>query len=62
MQLLLVCMVFSLGVSQGDFNTLLGCSVMQLGYISEASYYLNSGTDYEGNKSRCQSRLKSMVK
>lgn len=35
----------SLGVSQGDFNTLLGCSVMQLGYVSEASYYLNSGSD-----------------
>lgn len=52
----------SLGVLQGDFNTLLGCSVMQLGYISEASYYLNNGTDYEGNKGRCQSRLKSLVK
>jgi len=52
----------SLGVSQGDFNTLLGCSVMQLGYVSEASYYLNSGSDFEGNKSRCQSRLKSLVR
>jgi tetratricopeptide (TPR) repeat protein len=52
----------SLGVSQGDFNTLLGCSVMHLGYVSEASYYLKNGSDFEGLQSKCQSRLKSLVK
>lgn len=52
----------SLGVSQSDFNTVLGCSVMNLGYLSEANFYLNNGSDYEGLKSRCTSRLKSLVK
>jgi hypothetical protein len=45
----------------GDFNTLLGCSVMQLGYYNEASFYLKSGTDMNGMKGRCVGRLKSLA-
>ena len=45
----------------GEFNTLLGCSVMQLGFYNEASFYLKSATEINGMKSRCMGRLKSLA-
>ena len=52
----------SLGSQQPDFNTILGCSVLQLGYLSEAGYYLKNGSDIDGHKSKCLSRLRAMAK
>jgi TolA-binding protein len=50
-----------LGVSSGDFKAILGCSTMQLGYLSEAQFYLQSATDYQGLKSKCMTRVKGML-
>lgn len=52
----------SLGVQQDVFNTILGCSVMQLGHLSEASFYLKNGSDFNGYKGKCLSRLQAMVR
>ncbi|MDH4467108.1 MAG: hypothetical protein QE271_03550 [Bacteriovoracaceae bacterium] len=45
----------------GEFSTLLGCSVMQMGYYNEAGFYLKSGADLGGLKSSCMGRLKGLA-
>jgi hypothetical protein len=52
----------STGGDQGAFNTVLGCSVLSLGYLNEANFYLSKGDDYEGMKSQCLSMLKGLAR
>jgi len=47
----------SLGNSQGDFQTIMGCSVLKLGYLAEAEYYLKQSTNYLGMGNDCKAKL-----
>jgi len=50
------------GKSSAQFNAIIGCSVLALGHHNEAKYYLKNASDYNGLKSKCLSKLKSMEK
>jgi hypothetical protein len=58
--------VSAYGLSAGGnvkaINTILGCSVLGLGYLNEAKYYLSNGTNYRGLKTRCSRELSSYEK
>lgn len=49
----------SAGGNVASINTVLGCSVLNLGYLSEAKYYLANGSNFKGLKTRCMRQLKS---
>lgn len=42
---------------ENDFKAILGCSVLSLGFVNEASYHLKGATDYLGMKTRCSALL-----
>ncbi len=39
---------------KGEFNSLLGCSILHMGLLGEASYLLSSASDAGGYKQNCQ--------
>ena len=43
--------------NEGDFKAFLGCSVLRLGLYNEASYHLQSASDYLNIKSSCTAEL-----
>lgn len=49
----------SLGAQQAELQTLLGCSVLELGHLSEAAYYLKIGAEVQGLKNQCLGKLRS---
>lgn len=42
-----------------DFETIMGCGLVELGLYNEASFHLKSGSDYRNLKSQCLQTLKS---
>ena len=42
---------------EGDFNAILGCSVIYLGLFNEGQYHLKAASDYGGLKSACDKML-----
>lgn len=59
------CATASYGMSQykqneADFRTILGCSVLQLGLIHEASYHLRSGSNHQNLRGICYKQLREI--
>lgn len=50
------------GKDEAYLNTVLGCSVLELGQYNEALYYLGKGSNAGGIKSRCLSELKGKMR
>lgn len=44
-----------------DFSAILGCSVGELGLLSEASFHFKNASDYNGLKSRCEAQFKARM-
>jgi hypothetical protein len=45
---------------QHDFQAILGCSVLRLGFLNEAGYHLKDATDYLTLKTQCAQQLRDM--
>lgn len=45
--------------SEGDFKAIMGCSLIHLGYLTEATFHLRAANDYQGLKTKCSAQLKS---
>ncbi len=43
-----------------DFSTIIGCSVLQLGHLNEAQYFLSKGNNFPEIKNSCQKQLKQL--
>jgi hypothetical protein len=43
-----------------DFQAILGCSVLNLGFLNEAGYHLKDATDYLNLRTQCYQRLQSL--
>lgn len=45
--------------NQEEFNAILGCSVLHLGFLNEAQFHLTKASDINGHKESCLSEMKS---
>jgi tetratricopeptide (TPR) repeat protein len=45
---------------QHDFQAILGCSVLSLGFLNEAGYHLKDATDYLALRTQCYQRLQGL--
>jgi TolA-binding protein len=43
---------------QSDFKAVLGCSLLRLGFLSEANYHLKTASDFGGMREKCQGVLR----
>jgi hypothetical protein len=45
---------------ESDFKGILGCGLLKLGFLTEASFHLKSASDYQNLRSGCVNTLQSM--
>jgi hypothetical protein len=43
---------------EGDYKAIMGCALINLGYLTEANFHLRAASDYAGLKNKCMPMLK----